>query len=72
MALVRTIKHIDLDKDSPHSEAECTYSIVTAPDGTRLLQLDTYGSAGRKLKREEKPVHSSNIKGHWHFEANSR
>lgn len=50
MAIVRTLKRITLEGNTSHSEVEdCTYSIVTANDGRRFLQIDTYGSAHRKM-----------------------
>lgn len=45
MALVRKLEEQPLEKDSPHREADCTYTIV---DG-RYLQIDTYGSNERKI-----------------------
>ena len=49
MAIVRKIKRIALDRDSRHSEVDCTYAIVESQDGYKCLQLDTYGSATRKI-----------------------
>jgi len=49
MAVVRRLEHMSLDKDSPHTNAECTYSIVTDDQGHRYLQIDTYGSTTRKI-----------------------
>jgi len=46
MALVQKLEEQKLEKDSPHMEVECTYSIV---DG-RWLQIDTYGSKMRKIQ----------------------
>ena len=48
MALVRSLKAQPLEKGSPHSEVECTYSIVDE-EGKRYLQIDTYGSKKRKI-----------------------
>jgi hypothetical protein len=48
MAVVRTLEHLVLEKDSAHSEVECTYSIVEDGQG-RFLQIDTYGSNTRKI-----------------------
>jgi len=45
MALVRKLEEQKLEKDSPHMEVECTYSIV---DG-QYLQIDTYGSKERQI-----------------------
>jgi hypothetical protein len=49
MAIIRRLKRFNLDKDSPHTEVECTYSIITDEEGHRCLQLDTYGSSTRKI-----------------------
>ena len=45
MALVQKLKKQKLEKGSPHTKVECTYSIV---DG-EFLQIDTYGSKKRKI-----------------------
>lgn len=50
MAIVSKITYQALDRETVHSEAECTYAIVTDKDGHRFLQLDTYGSKARQLK----------------------
>ncbi len=49
MAIVRSPKHLVLEKESPHSEVECTYSIVTDDRGCKYLQVDTYGSTERQI-----------------------
>jgi hypothetical protein len=49
MAIVRKIKQLTLEKDSPHTEVECTYAIVTDERGQRYLQIDTYGSTTRQI-----------------------
>jgi hypothetical protein len=39
-----------LDRDTNHSEVnDCTYSIIEGEDGRKSLQVDTYGSALRKM-----------------------
>ncbi len=50
MALVKELQHRSLEKFTEHTEAKCTYSIITDPEGTKLLQIDTYGSNSRKLR----------------------
>ena len=45
MALVRKLEEQKLEKGSPHTEVDCTYSIVDE----RYLQIDTYGSKTRKI-----------------------
>ena len=50
MALVTKLTRIELEKSSPHSSADCTYSLVVDDGGHRLLQIDTYGSSRRKVK----------------------
>jgi len=49
MAIIRKLERIDLQRDSSHSEVECTYSIVQGSGGQRFLQIDTYGSADRQF-----------------------
>jgi hypothetical protein len=49
MAVVRRLEQLTLEKESPLSEADCTYSIVSDKQGRRYLQVDTYGSASRKI-----------------------
>ena len=49
MAIVKHLKHQQLEKDTRHTEADCTYSIITDSEGNRLLQIDTYGSSARRL-----------------------
>jgi hypothetical protein len=39
-----------LETFAKHTEAKCTYSIVTESDGTKLLQIDTYGFSRRKFR----------------------
>lgn len=48
MAIVKKLERITLEHRSPHSEVNCTYSIIQGDDG-KSLQVDTYGSAHRKL-----------------------
>ena len=49
MAFVGTVKQIRKDRCSVHEPVECTYTVVTADDGQKYLQLDSYGSRTRKL-----------------------
>jgi len=49
MAVVRRLERVSLEGKSPHSEVECTYSIVSDDSGQRYLQIDTYGSNDRKI-----------------------
>jgi hypothetical protein len=48
MAVVRKLEQLTLEKDSPHTEVECTYSIMNEKE-ERFLQIDTYGSTTRKI-----------------------
>jgi len=50
MALVRKLQKNGLQVEKVHGEVECTYNAFHAPDGKRYFQIDTYGSAERKLK----------------------
>ena len=49
MAIVRKLEKVQLDRDSKHTEVNCTYCIVEDAEGNRFLQIDTYGSAVRKI-----------------------
>ena len=49
MAIVRKLERISLERDSSHSEVDCTYSIIQGSAGQKFLQIDTYGSAIRKF-----------------------
>lgn len=48
MALVRDFVHVSKEANRVHSEVECGYLSFTA-SGRTYLQLDTYGSKGRKI-----------------------
>ena len=50
MALVKALRKIILERDSHHSDAECTYAVVVDERGRKLLQLDTYGSPTRQIR----------------------
>jgi hypothetical protein len=53
MAIVRKLKRLTLERDSAHTEAKnCTYSIIQGDDG-KALQIDTYGSAHRKMPNKK-------------------
>ena len=49
MAIVRRLEHMALEKDTPHTEVDCTYSIVHDDTGRAYLQIDTYGSKARQI-----------------------
>lgn len=49
MAIVRHLEPQELMVEARHSETECTYSIVVQREGAAYLQIDTYGSAERKI-----------------------
>ncbi|MES0446127.1 MAG: hypothetical protein ABUJ92_06240 [Desulfobacterales bacterium] len=49
MAIVKKLYPIYLDRDSKHSDVNCTYAIITDDLGDKYLQIDTYGSATRKI-----------------------
>jgi len=49
MAVVKKLERVNLERDSSHTEVACTYSIIHGPAGEKFLQIDTYGSAVRKL-----------------------
>lgn len=49
MAIIRRLKCLTLEKGTPHTEVQGTYSIVNDRDG-KYLQIDTYGSTTRKIQ----------------------
>ena len=49
MALISKIEFLPIDKNSTHSDVDCTYSLISNEKGQQLLQLDTYGASSRKL-----------------------
>jgi hypothetical protein len=49
MAIVRHLERQNLSVEVPHSETDCTYSVVYDKDGATYLQIDTYGSRARKI-----------------------
>ena len=53
MAIVKKLTKFQLEKESKHSEVDCTYSIVESNDGIKYLQIDTYGSANRKIPNKK-------------------
>jgi hypothetical protein len=48
MATVRHLIQAQLETTPPHSESDCTYSLVATPGG-KCLQIDTYGSSQRQM-----------------------
>jgi hypothetical protein len=48
MALVSHLEKITLEGGVGHRPVECTYAVVNDNSG-RYLQIDTYGSADRKI-----------------------
>ena len=49
MAIVRKLERMDLDRDSKHTEVNCTYCLVTDEPDDKYLQIDTYGSIAPKI-----------------------
>ncbi len=49
LAIVRKLEPLALERDAPHKEVDCTYSIVHDDNGKVYLQLDTYGSNLRQF-----------------------
>ena len=50
MAIVRHLEEHSLQIEARYTETECTYSLVKDRDGTKYLQIDTYGSGERKIE----------------------
>ena len=53
MAIVRKLEKVELERDSKHTEVNATYCIVTDNSGNKYLQIDTYGSASRKIPNKK-------------------
>ena len=53
MALIRSLKQLQLQVEARHTEVEATYSIVKDRDGNRYLQIDTYGSPDRQIPNKK-------------------
>ncbi len=49
MAIIRELQPRAFDKYSAHTEVDATYSLIDEPDGTKTLQVDTYGSKHRQI-----------------------
>ncbi len=49
LAIVRRLEPSALEKHTPHTEVDCTYSIVHDDHGNGYLQIDTYGSKARQI-----------------------
>lgn len=50
MAIIRKLEPRVHEKYTRHTDAEgSTYSIIYEPDGTKVLQIDTYGSKSRRI-----------------------
>ncbi len=50
MAIIKKLTPQNLERDTKHTEAESTYTIVTNEKGEKLLQIDTYGSSKRQIR----------------------
>jgi hypothetical protein len=49
VAIVRQLKLREFERYSPQTEVDGTYALIEEPDGTKSLQIDTYGSPHRKI-----------------------
>jgi hypothetical protein len=49
MAIVRRLIRKTIERVTPHTEVDCTYSIITEGN-VKYLQLDTYGSEERQVR----------------------
>ena len=50
MAIVRKLEKLELERESTHTEVKATFSVISDDEGQRYLQIDTYGSKGRKFE----------------------
>lgn len=49
MALVKKLERINMDRNSVHGEVDATVTVFQDDDGTKFLQIDTYGSPEREI-----------------------
>jgi hypothetical protein len=50
VAVIRELELRVPEKYTRHTDAEgSTYSIIYEPDGTKVLEIDTYGSRSRRI-----------------------
>ncbi|MDZ4179151.1 MAG: methionyl-tRNA formyltransferase [Coriobacteriia bacterium] len=49
MAIVGRMSKMVMDRQSRHTEADASYSVIVDETGRRLLQIDTYGSSDRQI-----------------------
>lgn len=50
MALLRTLSEVKMDRNAVHDPvADATFSVFHDSEGRSYLQIDTYGSAKRKM-----------------------
>lgn len=47
MAIIRKLDQIQLDRDSKHSEMDCTYSVVEDDRGDKYLWVDTNATTSK-------------------------
>ncbi len=48
MALITNLEKISTDRARIHGPVDCTYTIFTSDNGQKIIQLNTFGSAGRE------------------------
>lgn len=58
MALIskKNLKQNDKQIKNIHNEVDCTYMVITDQHGNKVLQLDTYGSSGRKFYKVSQSI----------------
>ena len=49
MAIIKKMQKISLERDAKHTEVEATIAVVLCSTGKNYIQIDTYGSANRKI-----------------------
>lgn len=55
MAIIRKLEQIQLDRDSKHSEMDCTYSVVE-DGGDKYLWVDTNATTSKNRYSINSPV----------------
>ena len=53
MAIVKKLTRVQLEKNSKHTDVDCTYSVVESSEGIKYLQIDTYGSVSRQIPNKK-------------------
>jgi hypothetical protein len=53
MALIRKFEKSSMLRTAVHEPVDCTYTVFEDASGQKYLQIDTYGSTRRQLRRKK-------------------